>query len=202
MNKLLIGSYVVSVAAFAANVVIITDIVQLSKKVETIETQLTEAKTEIKIQTEEAKKVVNTVKRLALSKVNETIQLSSAEQKCLAKNIYHEAGIDSYEGKIAVAEVTYNRLKSGKWGDNLCKVVYAKAQFSWTLDKKKRYEQPEGQLWEDSRKAARDFLSGTRITQLKQGLFYHQAKSKQPGWVDPNQKIGEVGAHVFYLAAN
>ena len=61
------------------------------------------------------------------------------ELKCLAQNIYYEAGYEPFEGKVAVAQVTINRAESGKFPSDICGVVYQKSslyekticQFSW-----------------------------------------------------------------------
>jgi spore germination cell wall hydrolase CwlJ-like protein len=54
---------------------------------------------------------------------------------CMAKNIYYEAASESFEGKLAVAQVTMNRVNSKKFPSNVCDVVYQKTgstyQFSW-----------------------------------------------------------------------
>ena len=58
---------------------------------------------------------------------------------CLTKNIYWEAASEPFEGKVAVAQVTMNRVKNGRFGDGVCGVVYQKnviyqkviCQFSW-----------------------------------------------------------------------
>ena len=42
---------------------------------------------------------------------------------CLAENIYWEARNQSLEGKLAVAHVTINRVKSNKFPNNVCGVV-------------------------------------------------------------------------------
>lgn len=42
---------------------------------------------------------------------------------CLARNIYHEAGGESIEGKVAVGLVTINRSNSGRFPDTICGVV-------------------------------------------------------------------------------
>ena len=42
---------------------------------------------------------------------------------CLTENIYFEAGYESYNGKLAVAFVTLNRLASGNYGKDICEVV-------------------------------------------------------------------------------
>jgi hypothetical protein len=39
---------------------------------------------------------------------------------CLTRNIYWEAASEPFEGKVAVAQVTMNRLESGRFGDSVC----------------------------------------------------------------------------------
>ena len=46
---------------------------------------------------------------------------------CLAKNIYYEAGYESFEGKVAVAQVTINRANSGDFPSDICGVIYQKS---------------------------------------------------------------------------
>lgn len=128
------------------------------------------------------------------------IKLSAEEKLCLARNVFFEAGVESYEGKIAVAQVTYNRLKTSRWGDSICDVVYSKAQFSWTLDKKKKWKTPKGKLWDQSLAAVDDFKKGTRIKHLDKSLYYH-ASYVSPFWKDPAKKIKQIGQHIFYSGA-
>ena len=45
---------------------------------------------------------------------------------CMAKNIYYEAASESYEGKLAVAQVTMNRVNSPLYPKTICEVVYQK----------------------------------------------------------------------------
>ena len=63
------------------------------------------------------------------------------EVDCLAKNIYFEAKGEPRAGKIAVAEVTMNRVKSKQFPRSVCAVVYQKTkgtcQFSWVCEGKK-----------------------------------------------------------------
>ena len=44
--------------------------------------------------------------------------------ECLALNIYFEAAVESTAGKLAVAQVTLNRVKSQQYPETICKVVY------------------------------------------------------------------------------
>ena len=47
-------------------------------------------------------------------------KVKEAQLKCLAQNIYYEAGSETFEGKVAVAQVTMNRLESGRFANNVC----------------------------------------------------------------------------------
>ena len=51
------------------------------------------------------------------------INISSKDVDCLAKNIYYEAGMEPEEGKVAVAMVTINRVRDGRFGKSVCSVV-------------------------------------------------------------------------------
>jgi spore germination cell wall hydrolase CwlJ-like protein len=145
--------------------------------------------------------VTFTAKPLAkkyLYRTSKKISLDDREFHCLAKNIYHEAGIENYKGKVAVAQITFNRLYDGKWGNNICKVVYAKSQFSWTLNRNKVSEKPRGDLWNDSVAAARDYLNGIRIQGLDHSMFYHADYITPPKWASANNRVNQIGRHVFY----
>lgn len=129
---------------------------------------------------------------------DDPIAFTVADEQCLAKNIYHEAGIEDKNGKFAVAQVTLNRLRTKKWGNTLCDVVYSKAQFSWTLFKKQRNEQPKGPLWEESKAVAHAVLfKSYRVPSLKNATYYH-ADYVQPNWRKTVTKIQQVGQHIFY----
>ena len=133
-----------------------------------------------------------------LVRTPERLKYTTADAQCLAKNIYHEAGVEPIEGKFAVAQVTLNRLKQGYWGHSICDVVYSKAQFSWTLSKRKRHEQPKGELWAESLTVARTVLDkGVRVPSLAQSTYYH-ADYVKPLWAKSVVKIQQVGQHIFY----
>lgn len=126
------------------------------------------------------------------------LQVADADERCLALNIYYEAGIEEELGKVAIAHVTINRLQTGRWGSRLCDVVYADAQFSWTgINKLKT---PTGPTWQDSRKAAREAIRGLRVESLKKALYYHATYVK-PYWRRAMTKIQRIGRHIFYAEA-
>lgn len=127
----------------------------------------------------------------------EPMKLPNSEMNCLAINIYHEAAKEPYPGMVAVGQVTLNRFHRGKWG-NICDTVYAKAQFSWTLDPKRLKQKPRGPLWEKSKKVARDVARGLRVEGLENAIFYHANYIPGPKWL-PEVKLRHfIGAHLFY----
>ena len=145
-------------------------------------------------------KDVTEIKQAFVVQTSEKVSYSEKDEQCLAKNIYYEAGIEKESGKYAVAQVTVNRLNSGRWGDSLCEVVHAKSQFSWTLKKKKDLEKPSGQAWMDSQWVAHRVLNGDRVTQLNKAMYYH-ADYVSPRWKEPVAKIQQIGTHIFYTKA-
>jgi spore germination cell wall hydrolase CwlJ-like protein len=126
----------------------------------------------------------------------------STEQQinCLAQNIYYEAATESFEGKLAVAQVTLNRVKSGKFGNTVCKTVYQKVkktcQFSWVCEKKNRLMRYDSQEFIACKEAAYSVLVyGHRIKKLDNALYYH-ATYVNPRW---NKKVvAKIGKHIFY----
>ena len=120
--------------------------------------------------------------------------------QCLAKNIFFEAGTESMLGKIAVGQVTVNRVKIGHWGETVCEVVTAKDQFSWT-NKDDLSIDKDSANYKDSVVAAKRVLAERkRLRILRHALFYH-ADYVRPNWADHTQKIGKIGTHVFYNGA-
>ena len=128
---------------------------------------------------------------------DQQVSFSKQDFDCLARNIYYEAGIESSAGRVAVAQVTHNRLKSGRWGRSICSVVYAASQFSWTLDPNKRSARPYGPLWRASLQSVRDYMAGQRVYGLDRSQHYH-ADYVSPVWGRDEHKIKQIGRHIFY----
>jgi spore germination cell wall hydrolase CwlJ-like protein len=135
----------------------------------------------------------------------------SAQEKikqldCLTRNIYWEAASEPFEGKVAVAQVTMNRLESGRFGDSVCGVIYQKnviyekviCQFSWVCETTHKVKPVYQPLWKESELVAKKvLLENFRLPGLKDALFYH-ADYVSPGWKKP--KIDKIGRHIFYGA--
>jgi|694.fasta_scaffold71388_5 spore germination cell wall hydrolase CwlJ-like protein len=127
------------------------------------------------------------------------ISLSNKEFDCLAKNIYWETSFEPLLGQMAVANVTYNRVLSGKWGDTFCDVVYAPKQFSWTNHKKLRNANPKNKAqWERAKHSANLFTKGVRVTTLDKSQFYFAQYIKAPKWSKSMSKQAHIGQHIFF----
>ena len=53
---------------------------------------------------------------------------------CYATAVYHEVNTRTLEEKVGVINVIRNRLHSGRWGRDVCSVVYADGQFIGVTD--------------------------------------------------------------------
>lgn len=132
--------------------------------------------------------------------------LSEREKQlnCLAINIYREAGHEPFEGKVAVAQVTLNRVESGKFAKDICGVVYQKnvfyervvCQFSWFCDASHRNRPVNKLAYEESYEVAKKvLLENFRLSGLREALFYH-ADYVNPRW--QYEKVTKIGRHIFY----
>lgn len=128
------------------------------------------------------------------------------EVLCLAKNVYYEARGESATGQIAVAEVTMNRLASGRYADSVCGVVYQKSwdpirkryvgAFSWTeLD-----ELPPlaGDEWLRALTIADAVYRGNEPSVLDDRTMFYHATYIKPDWAHGKRQTARIGGHVFY----
>ena len=137
--------------------------------------------------------------------ITETKEVMAKDVECLANNIYYEAGRESFEGKLAVAQVTINRTKSNRYPNTICGVVYQKdkingrilCQFSWVCEKvhtnKNKY------LWEEAQYIAKKALTEP-IAHAKiaaHNVMYFHGAYINPGW-KKSGVVMRIGNHIFY----
>jgi spore germination cell wall hydrolase CwlJ-like protein len=133
-----------------------------------------------------------------------TAEVRDKQLDCLAKNIYHEAKGEPFEGKVAVAQVTLNRAASGQFPSDICKVVYQKnviyekvlCQFSWYCDQATVAKPKNTAAYKECQIVARQvLLEEFRLPSLNKALYFH-ATHINPGW--KKEKVATIGGHVFY----
>lgn len=123
----------------------------------------------------------------------------------MAKNLYYEAAMEPYEGKLAVAQVTLNRTQNKNYPSDVCGVVYQRigstCQFTWTCGK---VSLPTNEYaWEESlyiaRRALTEGVLHKEIAKAKV-VFYH-AVYVHPGWTNIHP-IKTIGNHIFYAKSD
>lgn len=160
-----------------------------SERISTVEEQVAEIREEVK-----------EIKQVVLAHAPVHVKYNKNDVECLARNIYWEAGVEPMTGKIAVGNVTVNRVKTRYWGTHICDVVYSKDQFSWTKERKRAWIKLQGKAWADSQAAAHAVLEGISVKQLNKALYYH-ADYVRPNWQDHDKQVIKIGRHIFYTQA-
>ena len=133
------------------------------------------------------------------------------ELECMSKNIYFEAAMESTAGKLAVAQVTMNRVNSSRYPNTVCKVITQgrhyksglpvknRCQFSWYCDGKLDVPPTGGSMWKDSREVARYVLSTPDLMDITDGAtHYHADYISSPRWANPRRRTVEIDTHIFY----
>ena len=133
-----------------------------------------------------------------------TVEEVEKSLNCLALNVYREAGHEPFEGKVAVAQVTLNRVNSNKFPRDVCAVVYQKSrftervvcQFSWYCNSKHRNRPVDQEAYDESYRVAKMvFLEDFRLESIENALYYHA------DYVNPNwnlKRVTKIGTHIFY----
>jgi spore germination cell wall hydrolase CwlJ-like protein len=133
-----------------------------------------------------------------------TVAQLKKELDCMTINIYREAGYEPIEGRIAVAQVTMNRVEHPDFPKSVCGVVYQKSavmskvvcQFSWYCDSAHRNRPVNQKAYDESYEVAKKvMIEGFRLDGLKDALYYH-ADYVNPRW--RLERIGKIGTHIFY----
>lgn len=133
-----------------------------------------------------------------------TVKMRERELDCLAINIYREAAGEPFEGKVAVAQVTLNRVEHPNFPNDVCAVVYERTvimqkvvcQFSWYCDSTHRSRPVNKEAYNESYAVAKKvLLENFRLDSVQDAVFYH-ATYINPNW--PWQKVAQIGQHIFY----
>ncbi|MCV3239862.1 cell wall hydrolase [Mesorhizobium sp. ZC-5] len=136
-------------------------------------------------------------------KLTDAISLSSSttkpyaattkDKECMARAMFFESNRSSRDGLVAVGSVVMNRLKSGKYGDDVCDVVGAKGQFAPGVMTRKM----NSKALPDVTAAADAVLKGERHPKVKEEvMFFHTAGLKFP--YKNMHYVTVAGGNAFY----
>ncbi|ODA67286.1 Spore cortex-lytic enzyme precursor [Methyloligella halotolerans] len=129
-------------------------------------------------------------------------EFRARERRCLATAIYFEARGEPVRGQLAVAQVVMNRVRSPKFPDTVCGVVYQGqfkkgCQFSFTCDGKSDNPDDDDE-WTLAQELAEQVTTDqVWLPEVDYSTFYH-ANYVRPRWARSMNKIDKIGAHIFY----
>ena len=125
-----------------------------------------------------------------------------ADRTCLATMIYLEARSESELGQTAVAEVALRRRESGRWGNDLCRVVGAPGQFALSTTNK-NYMLRNPTAWKKAWTVADNTLLMWDLPSEKREFVVPDAdhfvaeEFASPSWAK-GHRVAVIGAHSFY----
>ena len=142
---------------------------------------------------------------------NKITSIDVEESQCLALNIFFEAAVESTAGKLAVAHVTLNRVKSKNYPNSICEVVKEgihhsnglpkrdRCQFSWYCDGKGDIPK-KGRLWNESVDLANYVVERQNdLRDITDGAtHYHATYIDAPRWTVQKKVMARIDQHIFY----
>jgi len=126
------------------------------------------------------------------------VDLSAADAKsveCMAKVVLHEAGNQSREGKVAVAQTLVNRLKAGRFGDTICDVANQKGQFFHIAGFHPRRD-TDG--WQEAVEISHSVLAGQAQAVAPGAMYFRASYAPTNAFFRTRERVATVGAHIFY----
>lgn len=117
---------------------------------------------------------------------------------CLSKNVYFEARNQSIAGKMAVIFVTLNRVKSNKFPNTVCDVVWQRKQFSWTHDGKSDVPYEHDEFNEIKALAYYILKSPGAYVDITNGSLFYHASYVKPIWISQMTQTVVIDDHIFY----
>lgn len=115
---------------------------------------------------------------------------SVEEVEMLARLINGEARGESFEGKVAVAAVTLNRVRSSKFPNTIKSVIFQSGAYTAVSDG--QYRKKPGKK---AYLAAYTALKGEDPS--SGALFYYNPKTATDNWIRSRHIIKTIGKHVF-----
>lgn len=126
----------------------------------------------------------------------------TSEIECLTKVVYYEARGESEDSQMAVGFVPINRLKSGKFPDTICKIVYQRVkrtcQFSWVCNRK--HGKVDKELYNDLKKIAMNiYHNHNKMHDPTRGATYFKSSKCKSRWSKKMyMKTAKIGHHDYY----
>jgi spore germination cell wall hydrolase CwlJ-like protein len=119
--------------------------------------------------------------------------IDSSELECLTRVMLYEAGAEGREGQTAVGHVVLNRVRSSRFPNSICSVIYQRGQFSSI----RSFSPPRNSRWNRAQDLARDIMAGETQSNVGTALYFHASRVR-PAYVRNHTRVAQVGNHLFY----
>lgn len=129
-----------------------------------------------------------TLKALGIQSSSGTV--NSSNTYLLAKVVYAEARGEPYNGKVAIAAVVLNRVKSPSFPNTISGVVYQPGAFTAVSDGQINLAPDTEAL-----RAARDAMNGVDPT--NGAIYYYNPRVATNKWIRTRRVVTTIGKHVF-----
>lgn len=124
------------------------------------------------------------------------LSIETEDLICLSQNVYHEARSEDYQGQLAVAYVTLNRVGKKDFSDSICEVVYAQSQFSWTNDGLSDHTE-DRHAFVKAMRASIDAIRGSSPDPTLGATYFYNFNKVKPGWARAFTTSATIGSHRF-----
>ena len=111
----------------------------------------------------------------------------------MTRVVLYEAGAEPRAGQVAVAQVMMNRVRSPRFPDSVCRVIYQRGQFSAI----RSFNPPRNERWRLAMAIARDVMAGDGAPVVGNALYFHAARVR-PAFVASRTRVARIGNHLFY----
>lgn len=147
----------------------------------------------------------NTIRPMA--RANTPVATDIPEREILAKTLQAEAGLEGFDGMLAVGAVIDNRVKNKGFGDTFRDVILSPGQFSAWNSATGYAKGEQGQNMDlikpskNAYKAADAILSGEYESPVGNALNYFNPKVSTPKWFKGDESTWQrIGNHLFGFA--
>lgn len=114
---------------------------------------------------------------------------------CAAQVAYHEGSTKNE--RIAILNVLHNRLKSGRWGSDVCSVAYAHGQFIGVTDES--HAKVDKKTLLETKLLALDVLVFHKYPNLvADALYFHDDSIEQKSHWFGKKRKAKIGHLTFY----
>lgn len=135
------------------------------------------------------------IEEIAVPEHKPVYNYTEEELDLLARLIYSEGGIESYDTQLKIGSVVMNRVDDPYFPNTIREVIYQKNQFSVTFTKLDGIIMIDRPADDEAKKAAYEILNYGSVLPPKVQVFYE--KSITTGWVASREPYGTFDRTTF-----